>query len=267
MAIDLRAPVFPLYGLLYFVTRPQLWMVVITPLLCALVTVVVITTLLLIFAFPPQALLLSSLFTPWVAPVAAMLLVFAESAVAVQLVISCCLSRAQDAVFDFVYSETSPNAEINLGVAADGVLPDGRSVQMLICFTLLRTFVMIVCLPLNLIPAVGTVLYLCVTGYFLAWDNHSGYFKTKSLSFSEQQQYVAQNWGSYTGFGFVAQLLEFVPGLNVIAYFSNFAGAALWANAMDREQLTPRRGALHRQDALARTSLQRLDADVPLLVT
>eukprot|EP00658_Telonema_sp_P-2_P038242 TRINITY_DN27473_c0_g2_i5.p1 TRINITY_DN27473_c0_g2~~TRINITY_DN27473_c0_g2_i5.p1 ORF type:complete len:305 (+),score=91.27 TRINITY_DN27473_c0_g2_i5:47-916(+) len=220
-----------------FMTRPSLWRVAVAPLLCALVVVFVVTGLLLLFTFVPQTTLLASLFTPWVALLAALLLVFAEAAVVVQLIVSCCLSSPQDAVFDCVYQENSPNAEINLGVATDGVLPDGRTAIMVLGFMLLRTVAMVLALPLNLIPVVGTVLYLCVTGFFLSWDCHAGYFKAKGLSFSQQRRFVCDHWGSYVGFGFVAQLMEFVPGLNVIAYFSNFAGAALWAVAMDIDQM------------------------------
>ena len=70
-----------------------------------------------------------------------------------------------------------------------------------------------------------------------AWDAHSGYLRSKgAVDFSDQWSIVSGSWGSYTGFGLVAQILEFIPLVNVIAYFSNFAAAALWAASMDLEE-------------------------------
>ena len=45
---------FPIWGFVYFVTRPQLWAVTLKPLLCALLTVVLVTSLIFVLTFVPQ---------------------------------------------------------------------------------------------------------------------------------------------------------------------------------------------------------------------
>ena len=99
-------------------------------------------------------MLLSGVVTPWLAPIVALFLVFAESAVATQLITSCCLSSAQDAVFDAVYSNESPEAGITIDAASSssGVF---RTMLLVAQLSLCRGFVMLVALPLNLVPVVS----------------------------------------------------------------------------------------------------------------
>ena len=49
------------------------------------------------------------------------------------------------------------------------------------------------------------------------------------MGFYEQRKFVNVHLCEFAAFGFVAQLLQMIPVLNLLAYFSNYVGAALWA--------------------------------------
>lgn len=54
-------------------------------------------------------------------------------------------------------------------------------------------------LPLNLIPVVGTVLYIFMQGKKAGPGFHARYFQLKGWTSVEQEEWVANNRGSYTG--------------------------------------------------------------------
>merc|ERR1711865_502407 len=246
-----KAGGFVFYGFLYFLCSPSLWAVAIMPLLCCVVAVLLVTLVFITLTLAPQIVLLSAIATPFFAPIVGLILVFAECAVIIQLLVSCCLSKAQDDIFDAVFRQNS-GTDPELGCFY-------RSSTTLFKFTCLRLFVMVCCLPLNLIPVVGTVMWAVCSGYFLAWDAHSGFLDSKGMDFTAQSEYIKARRWEYVMFGFLAQCFELVPGLNVIGFFSNFAAAALWAAQIDNE------AALEDfEQAPAATSLSQT-SDAPLL--
>lgn len=54
-------------------------------------------------------------------------------------------------------------------------------------------------LPLNLIPVVGTVLYIFMQGKRAGPGLHARYFQLKGWTTTEREEWVANNRGSYTG--------------------------------------------------------------------
>lgn len=52
-------------------------------------------------------------------------------------------------------------------------------------------------------------------------------------SWSQQRDFVWRHAGQFIMFGLVCQALEFIPVVNVLAFFSNFAGAGLLAAAIE----------------------------------
>lgn len=54
-------------------------------------------------------------------------------------------------------------------------------------------------LPLNLIPVVGTVLYIAVQGKRVGPSLHARYFQLKGWNSQEQDEWVKKNRGAYTG--------------------------------------------------------------------
>jgi len=217
---------------------PRLWAVAALPMILCLALIILVVVL-LSFTLIPQTAFLSMFVSPFLAPFLVIVLVIVEMVIFVQLCVALLLSRAQDAVFDAVHA--------TLGVRADNIRADAiqnaHTWASAIYFTLWRTFVLIIALPLNLIPYVGTVLYTALCGYFYAWDMHSTWLAEIRMrhTVDAQREFVRQNLTVYIVFGMVCQALEFIPVFNAVTIFSNYAGAALLAGAFDEELLAAQR--------------------------
>jgi len=84
-------------------------------------------------------------------------------------------------------------------------------------------------LPLNFIPVVGTVIFILLQGRLRGRSVHGRYFQLKNWSSSQQNAWLQEHLGAYSGFGTVATLLEMVPLASILFSFTNTVGAALWA--------------------------------------
>jgi hypothetical protein len=54
-------------------------------------------------------------------------------------------------------------------------------------------------LPLNLIPVVGTAIFMLLQGKKYGPNAHSRYFQLKGMSKTQQEKYVQERQGAYTG--------------------------------------------------------------------
>lgn len=61
-------------------------------------------------------------------------------------------------------------------------------------------------LPLNLIPVVGTVLYITVQGKRVGPRLHARYFQLKGWGTKQQDEWLAKNQAAYTGYGVILSL-------------------------------------------------------------
>ena len=93
-------------------------------------------------------------------------------------------------------------------------------------------------LPLNLIPVVGTILFVGMQGKRTGPFLHARYFELKGMSQKQRAEYIEERRGAYTGFGIVATLLEMVPVVGLFFAFTNNVGAALWASDMEGQSTT-----------------------------
>ena len=93
----------------------------------------------------------------------------------------------------------------------------------------LRQLTEFICfIPLNLVPAVGTPVFLILTGYRAGPLQHWRYFKLLALTKKERQATIKRRQLSYTWFGTVALLLQLVPVLSMLFLFTTATGSALW---------------------------------------
>jgi len=235
-----NAATYPVRGLALFLCclQPELWGIALCPMILCLSFVLLFGTLLVVLTLGPQTMLLVGVCGPF-APIVAVILVLIELVMVVQLLVTICLTRAQDAIFDAVHAANSPLRTLSGGPVPADEIQANHSWMTAIMFSLWRLFIMFIALPLNLIPFVGTVLYAALCGYYLAWDLHSTWMSSSQNlgSFESQKEWCRQRQGQYVAFGGVCQLLEFVPVVNVLCFFSNAAGAALWAAHLDEQTM------------------------------
>jgi uncharacterized protein involved in cysteine biosynthesis len=230
---------FVAQGLCYFLTHPRLWLLTLCPLLLSLVVAVASVVVLFATALLPQADGLEDAgVAPWLAWILAVMLVIVEIflvTIIYRLVIEGCY---QDKIFEWVlinegFRELVENenrhasclrscrAECNVGVWC----------QLLL---------LIVTLPLNLIPIVGSVLYAWLNGTLMAWGYHMYYFEMKNFSYGQQKAFVHQHKFQYSTFGMQAVLMELIPGVGYLFIFTNAVGAALMAASFEREEARDR---------------------------
>ncbi|KAJ5935457.1 hypothetical protein N7466_005004 [Penicillium verhagenii] len=89
-------------------------------------------------------------------------------------------------------------------------------------------------LPLNMIPVVGTVLYIAVQGKRIGPGLHTRYFQLKGWDSAQQEEWIAKNRGGYTGLGIAAFALEMIPFASIVFSFTNTVGASLWAADLEK---------------------------------
>ncbi|KAL6721384.1 hypothetical protein ACLMJK_000487 [Lecanora helva] len=94
----------------------------------------------------------------------------------------------------------------------------------------------IIFLPLNLIPIVGTPMFLIITGYRAGPLHHWRYFKLLDLTKKEKNRFVKQRQLKYTWFGTMALLLQLIPVLSMLFLLTTAAGSALWVVRFENQR-------------------------------
>ena len=102
-------------------------------------------------------------------------------------------------------------------------------------WSLVQIVELIVFLPLNLIPYVGTPAFIIITGARLGSFAHYRWFKLRGLTRRERKAEIRARRWEYTWFGTVAMLLELVPVFSFFFLLTSTAGAALWSAAIEEK--------------------------------
>lgn len=101
-------------------------------------------------------------------------------------------------------------------------------------FSIRQIVEFIIFLPLNLIPFVGTPIFLFLTGYRAGPLHHWRYFRLLGYAKKERKQFVKARKLRYTWFGTAALLLQLVPVLSMLFLLTTAAGSALWVVRLER---------------------------------
>ena len=102
-------------------------------------------------------------------------------------------------------------------------------------WSLVQIVELIVFLPLNLIPYVGTPAFIIITGARLGTFAHYRWFKLRGLGKRERKAEIRARRWEYTWFGTVTMLLELVPVLSFFFLLTSTAGAALWTARIEEK--------------------------------
>ncbi len=113
---------------------------------------------------------------------------------------------------------------------------------------------LIVFLPLNLVPYVGTPAFIMITGSRLGKLSHHRWFKLRGVNKKDMKREIKSRRWEYLWFGTVAMVMELVPVLSFFFLLTSTAGAAMWAAKMEeRARVRVGRPTAHgehgRQDA------------------
>ncbi|GMF34771.1 unnamed protein product [Phytophthora fragariaefolia] len=229
-------------GLAYFATHPRLWLTTLCPLLLTLLVAIASVVALFSAALVPQADGLEDAGVPeWLAWLLAVMLVLVEIFLVTLIYNLVIMGCYQDKVFEQVmlargFKDLVEDEERHAGCA--------RACRSCCRVSLwLRLVLLVLTLPLNLLPIVGSVIYAWLNGTILAWEYHLLYFEFKNYSYSQQKAFIHEHKAEYSSFGMQALLMEMIPGVGSIFVFTNTVGAALFAAHLEEQERE--RGVLH----------------------
>ncbi|KAL1941244.1 hypothetical protein VTO73DRAFT_7456 [Trametes versicolor] len=240
-AVSSLAWLWPLRGLLFSITHPQIILSVRHALLKSILSSAVIFCVLAFFTYIPQMAILA-IFTGPLAPLIALIVVGAESLLVVSfLARALFLEPALTHIFDATLQASAQGQLVREGKArtaaqasvAKGV--QGALVKPLQAFSKDGIVRYVLTLPLNFIPGVGTVLFLLYNGYNGGPGWHTRYFQLKNLNKSQRASFVENRRAEYTAFGMSTLLFNFIPVVGLLFSFTNTVGAALWAAQLEAE--------------------------------
>ncbi|KAI9753455.1 MAG: hypothetical protein M4579_005139 [Chaenotheca gracillima] len=238
------AYLYPIKGIAYFVAHRSLWKPLLSKLAPTVTLAVGVTTFMFVFAYVPQAAILSVVNGPF-AIISSILLTLSESStLATVLSKSFLLEDALVDTFDgtlVTRNETgvvSEGRQIKSGTG-DPIGKLGKLIKKPFeRFTpkaIIRYFIY---LPFNFIPVVGTVIFIILQGRNTGPMAHARYFQLKEWSNSQKKEWIHERKAAYTSFGIVAVLLELIPVASIFFSFTNTVGAALWAADLEKGSTT-----------------------------
>ncbi|XP_006458314.1 hypothetical protein AGABI2DRAFT_65214 [Agaricus bisporus var. bisporus H97] len=240
-AVLSRTWAYPILGISYFATHPNLYEPVIPVLAKSLVFSVGVVVGLIFFAYAPQ-MILCAMFMGFLAPIGAAVMVMGEAYVLIWIIGKpMMLAKAQDRIFDQVLvmkgheqlvargreiRDRGPKTrllgkEVNIDKVVDGL---GREGVMRYLASL----------PLNLIPGVGTAMFLAYNGKKQGPGYHARYFELKGWEKAEREAFVKAREAQYTAFGGVGLVLGMVPVAGLVFQLTSTVGAALWASQLEK---------------------------------
>ncbi|RAL63314.1 hypothetical protein DID88_004390 [Monilinia fructigena] len=239
------AYLYPIKGIFYFLSHRTLWKPLLSKLVPTLFLSAAVMILMFMFTFLPQLAILIFTDGPF-AVVSAVLLTFSESSTIITMLSkNFIIADALIDTFDGVMvakgqaNVVQGGREIKSGKFGDPMRNLGKVVKGYGEKYSFGGFVRyLMYLPLNLIPVVGTVIFVGLQGRQRGEGVHSRYFQLKGWSGAQKEAWLKEHSGAYTSFGTVATLLELVPIASILFSFTNTVGAALWAADIEGNDTT-----------------------------
>ncbi|KAF8185015.1 hypothetical protein K438DRAFT_1837266 [Mycena galopus ATCC 62051] len=230
---------YPLQGVYYFLSHSSLYRAIFPVILKTLLTALGITAALFVFTYLPQVAFCALFSGPFAFATAALLVLGEAYAIIMFVSKAFFLGRAQDQLFNavfrqqginLVYVEQKGKSRSFIGNLFKGA---SKPFQRLSREGLLRY---VISLPLNVVPMVGTVLFLLYNGAKAGPTFHARYFQAKGMTPAARQAFVEKRKGAYTAFGAATLGLNLVPIVGPVFMLTSTIGAALWACELEKKE-------------------------------
>ncbi|KAI0791971.1 hypothetical protein C8Q75DRAFT_714888 [Abortiporus biennis] len=241
-AISSLAWLWPIRGIYFTVTHPEVVLSVKGTLVKSLLSSVITFIVLAVLTYLPQAAFLS-IFTGFLGPFLALLLVGAESIFLLTFLAKpLFLEPALTQVFDSTLIAKGQGRVVNEGKAKYASSKSaGRSgienavVRPFQALSRDGVLKYLLSLPLNMVPVLGTVAFLLLNGHRGGPGWHARYFQLKGLDKKQRAEFVDKRRPEYTAFGMATLLFNFVPLVGLVFTFTSTVGAALWAAELEAQ--------------------------------
>lgn len=102
-------------------------------------------------------------------------------------------------------------------------------------WSIIQIIELVVFLPLNLVPYVGPLAFIMITGTRLGKLSHHRWFQLRGLSKPEKKKELKRMGWDNVWFGSVAMILELIPILSFFFLLTTSTGSALWTARMEHE--------------------------------
>jgi hypothetical protein len=234
---------YPIRGIWFFLRSPEFWPLFLGRLLPLSLISLLVYLVLFTFAFLPQLAFLAIFHGPG-ALVSAVVLVLGEGLVIIQgLFEGFFVDECRVDVFDATLIKLSmsdlvaphrvlypdaPNAVKSLGKPTSAAIYTPWSMVQII--------ELIVFLPLNLVPIVGTPAFIIITGTRLGKLAHYRWFQLQGMTKKEAKQAATRLSWEYVWFGTVAMILELIPIFSFFFLLTSTAGSAIWVAKLERQK-------------------------------
>ncbi|EEP80680.1 predicted protein [Uncinocarpus reesii 1704] len=245
-----KVPAPPKSGIIYLLTHHSLWKPFLSKLAPTLTLSIAVTTSMFFLTYIPQTALLAFTSGP-LAPFSAAILVLSESSSIINFFArSWILRDSLTDTFDGTLLSRGETALVARGRELDGSGAAGDPIARLgrvarrrlgggegggIVSAWVRSLVY---LPLNLVPVVGSLMYLAAQGRRIGNVAHLRYFELKGWRPEEKEEWLRKNRAAYASFGAAAFILEIVPFASLALAYTNTVGAALWASNLEKTMST-----------------------------
>jgi hypothetical protein len=103
-------------------------------------------------------------------------------------------------------------------------------------WSLTQIIELIVFLPLNLIPYVGTPAFIIITGTRIGKLSQYRWYKLRGLSRHERKKEIRDRVWDYIWFGTVAMILELIPIFSFFFLLTTTAGSAMWVADIEKKK-------------------------------
>lgn len=231
---------YPIRGIWYFLRNKEFWPLFTGRLLPLSIISFLVYLILFTFAFLPQYAFLA-IFHGWGAWVNAVVLTLGEGLVIIQglfegFFVDECRVDVFDATFiKFGLQSLIAPHRILFDDAPTAVKMLGKPTSSAIYtpWSIVQIVELIVFLPLNLIPYVGTLAFIIITGTRLGKLAHYRWFQLRGLSKEESKRQIKLLTWEYIWFGTVAMVLELIPILSFLFLLTTTAGSAMWAARLE----------------------------------
>ncbi|KAJ5901662.1 hypothetical protein N7495_002190 [Penicillium taxi] len=236
------AYLYPFKGIFYFAMHKDLWQPFVSKAGQTLSLGLGVTTFMFFFTYVPQLAIMFFTSGP-LAAISAALLVLTESSTLTRILMRSFVG--EETLMDTFDATLIARGQEPLVAQGREVKPKfggisavarlgkafSKPISRIMPRSLLKSLIL---LPLNLIPVVGTVLYVFMQGKRLGPGLHGRYFQLKAWDSRRQEEWVNKNRAAYTGMGIAAAALEMVPFASILFSFTNTVGAALWASDLEK---------------------------------
>lgn len=222
----------PISGIVFLLFAPSLWPRVVIAVILVAVIELVTTSLMLAFLMPLQAEVISLLIGDAAGWTFATSLTLVEAGALVWFLCNVVTDHVRRRIYDEVFVLHS------IERASLTETPRILRIKEGLWTAVIVVVLFVSASPLNLIPLVGTALWVAAVAWAFGWGIHAMYLTSAGFTLKQQCNWVFltkwQRWLEYELFGALALLLQLVPVFNVLFFFTNVVGGALWACELER---------------------------------